>query len=245
MANRQTPPPMMGMRGRRDMPMNVEKPKNMRKVLKRLMQYIGKNKYLFISLVLVMVAITLLNLAAPALQGRAIDAVTLDGNKLSLDFDTFIRMLVLLGATYLFNALFQYLQGIFSAKLSQSTVRNMRRDLFGRIVRLPIRYFDTHQHGDIMSRMTNDVENISNSVSQSIGSLVSGVMTVGGTVAIMLYYSPVLTAISMITVIMTIFTTMFMSKRCLLYTSCIQGCIYFQLRDTIIQIHTDCFCLTL
>lgn len=213
MAHRQTPPPMMGMRGKRGIIMDTEKPKNMRRVLNRLMQYIGKSKYLFISLVLVMIAITLLNLAAPALQGKAIDAITLDGNRLSLDFETFILMLALLGFVYLFNALFQYLQGIFSAKLSQTTVRNMRRDLFKRIVRLPIRYFDTHQHGDIMSRMTNDVENISNTVSQSIGSLISGVMTVCGTVAIMLYYSPALTAVSMITVILTICTTMFMSKR--------------------------------
>lgn len=212
MAQNKQPPVVDFRGGRRGLVMVSEKPKNTGEVLKRLVAYIGKSKYLFITLVLVMMAITVLNLAAPTLQGKAIDAITLADGRLEINFSRFVTMLVLLGATYLLNSLFQFLQGIFSSKLSQTTVRNMRQDLFSRIVKLPIKYLDTHQHGDIMSRMTNDVENISNSVSQSIGSLISGVLTVLGTVAIMLYYSPVLTAISMITVIMTIFATSILSK---------------------------------
>lgn len=121
-------------------------------------------------------------------------------------------ILTLLSAVYIASSLLTYLQGLFSAKLSQQTVRVMRGDLFEKIVHLPIRYLDTHPHGDIMSRMTNDVENISNTISQSIGSLFSGVLTLIGSVAIMLYYSPMLTLISFVTVILSALATLVMSK---------------------------------
>ncbi len=192
--------------------MEREKPKNMRKTLSRLLKYIGASKYIFISLLLVMVFITFLNLAAPTIQGDAIDAITLAAGRAEIDWGRFINMLIWLAVVYAATSLFTYAQGMLSAQLSQSTVRNMRQDLFGRMVKLPIKYFDTHRHGDIMSRMTNDVENISNTISQSIGSLISGGLTVIGTLAIMLLKSPVLTLVSMITLVLTIGATTFMSK---------------------------------
>ena len=192
--------------------MNVEKAKDTKGTLKRLLKYIGANKYLFFSLLFTMIFITLLNLAAPSLQGYAIDSVTITENRLNIDFDSFLKFLALLGVTYVLTSLLTFAQGILSAKLSQTTVRNMRYDLFSKIVRLPIKYLDTHQHGDIMSRMTNDVENISNTISQSIGSLISGGLTVVGTLAIMLWKSPLLTLISMATIFLTLITTSLMSK---------------------------------
>ena len=192
--------------------MNVEKAKDTKGTLKRLLKYIGANKYLFFSLLFTMIFITLLNLAAPSLQGYAIDSVTITENRLNIDFDSFLKFLALLGVTYVLTSLLTFAQGILSAKLSQTTVRNMRYDLFSKIVRLPIKYLDTHQHGDIMSRMTNDVENISNTISQSIGSLISGGLTVVGTLAIMLWKSPLLTLISMATIFLTVITTSLMSK---------------------------------
>lgn len=208
---RQNPPPM-GPRGGRHGPVMKEKPKDAKKTLKRLINYIAENKYLFFLLLADMIAITLLNLAIPSIQGFAIDAVTISENRLQMDFGLFVKMLAFLILLYVVLSLFTYLQGIFSAKLSQTTVRNMRADLFSKIVRLQIRYFDTHQHGDIMSRMTNDVENISNTISQSIGSLISGGLTVIGTVAIMLWYSPFLTVISMVTIVLTLAATAVLSK---------------------------------
>lgn len=192
--------------------MEREKPRNMRKTLSRLLKYIGASKYIFISLLLVMVFITFLNLAAPTIQGDAIDSITLAAGRAELDWNRFINMLIWLAVVYAATSLFTYAQGMLSAQLSQSTVRNMRQDLFGRMVKLPIKYFDTHRHGDIMSRMTNDVENISNTISQSIGSLISGGLTVIGTLAIMLLKSPVLTLVSMVTLVLTIGATTFMSK---------------------------------
>ena len=191
---------------------NAEKPKNARETLGKLLRYIGRSRYLFFGLLAIMLSITLLGLAAPYIQQIAIDCITLDKNKLSVDTDRLIKSLIILGIVYLANSLFSYFQGIFSAKLSQRTVSTMRRDLFGDLVKLPIRYFDTHRHGDIMSRMTNDVENISNTISQSIGSLISGVLTVLGSIIIMLTYSPLLTLISLTTVVLTLLVSGKMTK---------------------------------
>jgi ATP-binding cassette subfamily B protein len=194
------------------MAMVREKPKNAKGTLIRLMKYIGSSRYLFFALLLIMIMVTLLSLAAPALQGFAIDTITLSDSRLHVDFARLEQLLVLLAVVYVASSLLTYLQGLFSAKLSQATVRSMRSDLFAKIVHLPIRYLDTHPHGDIMSRMTNDVENVSNTISQSIGSLFSGVLTLTGTVVIMLYYSPLLTLISFVTVILSVLATTYMSK---------------------------------
>ena len=198
--------------GRQAALINAEKPKNARETLGKLLRYIGRSKYLFFGLMAIMLMITLLGLAAPYIQQIAIDCITLDDKKLSVDTERLVKILIILGVVYLMNSVFSYLQGIFSARLSQKTVSTMRRDLFGDLVKLPIKYFDSHRHGDIMSRMTNDVENISNTVSQSIGSLISGVLTVVGSIIIMLTYSPLLTLISLSTVVLTVFVSTKMTK---------------------------------
>ncbi len=192
--------------------MNAQKPKEMKKTLGKLLKYIGKNKYLFFALITVMLIITLLGLAAPSIQQIAIDCITLTEDKLDIEFSRLSKALIALGAVYVASSLFTYMQGIFSAKLSQYTVKTMRKDLFENLVKLPIKYFDTHRHGDLMSRMTNDVENISTTISQSIGSLISGVLTVIGSLVIMLIYSPILTLISVSTIFLTIIVSGIMTK---------------------------------
>lgn len=192
--------------------MPVEKAKDAKGTIKKLVAYVGSNKYLVITLIVIMLATTLLSLAAPSLQGMAIDKITLDENTLHIDKEGLISTLVILLLTYLVSSALTYIQGITAAKLSQSTVKKMRQDLFSKIEYLPIKYVDTHKHGDIMSRMTNDVENISNTISQSIASLFSGVITLIGCFAIMLYYSPLLTFVSMITIVFTVITTKYMTK---------------------------------
>ena len=172
-----------------------EKPKNIKRTLGKLLGYIGRSKYLFFTLLGVMLIITVLGLLAPMIQQIAIDCITPSEERSGVDTEKLIRTLILLAAVYGGSAIMSYLQGRFSAKLSQITVRTMRRDLFESLVHLPIKYIDDHSHGDLMSRMTNDVENISTTISQSIGSLISGVLTVIGTFVIMLTYSPLLTLI--------------------------------------------------
>ncbi len=198
--------------GRYSARIQMEKPKNAGETLKKLLSYIGRSRHLFFLLLTVMLLITGLNLAAPSIQQNAIDCITFSEERISVDFDKLSKILLLLAAVYAFNSVFTYLQGRISAVLSQRTVQTMRQDLFERLVHLPIGYFDSHRHGDLMSRMTNDVENISTSISQSIGSLISGVLTVCGTFVIMMCYSPLLTLISVSTIILTVLVSGFMTK---------------------------------
>lgn len=243
---KEQPRPPVGMPGGRGrgpgaMMRQKEKPKDAKKILKKLINYISANRYLFYMLILVMVAITMLNLAIPSIQGAAINTIHIESGKVTLDRHRFVALLVLLVCFYILSSFFQYLQGIFSARLSQTTVRDMRRDLFAKIVKLPIKYLDTHQHGDLMSRMTNDVENISNSISQSIGSLISGGLTVVGTLVIMLCYSPALTAVSMITIFLTMLTSGFMSKKMRKFFSRQQklmGSLNGHIEETVTGLHT-------
>ena len=184
----------------------VEKPADAKKTLARLLKYFGKAKRLLVPLLVSVVFVTLAALIAPALQGEAIDLIS------NAKWSKLYKCLVLLGIVYICNVGFTLMQSLLAAKLSQFIVRLMRHDLFKKIDNLSIKYLDTHSNGDIMSRMTNDVENVSNTVSQSLGSLVSGVLTVIGTVGIMFYYCWQLTLITMFTVILTVIVTKQMSK---------------------------------
>jgi ATP-binding cassette subfamily B multidrug efflux pump len=186
-----------------------EKPKDMKKTVCRLFAYLGSAKLLVVGLLLMTVLTTLASLAGPALQGIAIDAIrhkNPDGTY-SFEWERLVFSLTAMGAVYLISSLFTYFSGIWSAKLSQNTVYRMRSDLFTRISYLPIKYTDTHRHGDLMSRMTNDVDNISNAISGSISSLFSGVITLIGSLAMMLYYSPVMTLAAIVVIPLTLIST--------------------------------------
>ena len=150
---------------------------------------------------------TLCGIYAPSLQSRAVDIIA--GERAGVLSHTLLFML----SVYVLYSICGLLQGLLSARLSQNVVKRMREELFGKIVELPIRYLDTHSHGDVMSRMTNDIENISTTVSQSLPSLFSGVLTIAGTVAIMLWYCWQLALLSFATVLLTFLATRILSGR--------------------------------
>lgn len=208
---------------RRGMSMIAEKPKNFKKTFARLLGYIVTNKFMIIALILCVILSALLNLAGPSIQGEALKFLTPtsdDGGKMivfedgsvKVDFAGMAKVLVLLGVIYVLSSLFTYIQGHISAKLSQKTVYRMRGDLFGKIEKLPIKYIDNHPHGDIMSRVTNDIENISNTVSNSITSLISSIITIIGAFSLMLYHSWQMTLISLVTIPLTILVTTKLTK---------------------------------
>ncbi|MDO4298032.1 MAG: ABC transporter ATP-binding protein [Lachnospiraceae bacterium] len=184
----------------------AEHAENVGGTLKRIAVYFGHEKILVIGMLGVVILGTLCGVYAPSLQSRAIDMIagTTDG-KLA-------GTLLLMLAVYLIYSGSQLVQGLFSAHLSQRIVRRMREELFGKMVDLPVKYLDTHSHGDVMSRMTNDIENISTTVSQSLPSLFSGVMTVIGTVAVMFWYCRELALLSCVTVILTVIATKILSR---------------------------------
>ena len=185
----------------------VEYAENVGATLKRIWTYFAKEKAMLIAMLAVVVFGTLCGVYAPSLQSTAIDIIA--GSASGALSKTLILMLIV----YLLYAGSQLLQGLFSARLSQRIVKRMREELFGKIVDLPVKYLDSHSHGDVMSRMTNDIENISTTVSQSLPSLFSGVLTIAGTVSIMLWYCWQLALLSFATVLLTLLATKLLSKQ--------------------------------
>ena len=192
--------------------MNVQKPKNAKKTIGRLLRYIGRNGVLLAGLLCLMLIVTLTDLFGPFFQQKAIDTFTIVNGKLTVDMEQLMLFLAIMLVAYSVSAFLSYFQGVLSAKLSQSTVFTMRNDLFRKISKLPIRYTDTHKHGDIMSRMTNDVENVSNAISQSITSLISCVITLVGAFSMMLFYSWQMTLIALITIPLSITVSTTLAK---------------------------------
>ena len=186
--------------------MTVEKPQNGKKTLKRLMDYFVSEKKMLFLLMLAVVVVVACSVYAPKLQSNAIDAIAIR------QWDKLSPILIVMVIIYIIHSICTYMQSKLSAILSQNIVSRMRKDLFLNIVNLPIRYLDANSHGDIMSRMTNDIENISTTVSQSMSSLFSGILTVIGTVVMMVALCPRLAALSCVTVILTIVATKLLSK---------------------------------
>lgn len=191
-----------------------EKPKDAKKTLVKLMKYIGRSKYLLLLLLFVVIGTTVLNLSTPALQGLAIDDITVDlvNGKADVDFPSLVKHLMMMAAVYIGASLLQLFQGFLSAHISQKTVYAMRKELFRKISYLPISYLDSHAHGDIMSRMTNDVDNISNTISSSIASLFSSVLTLFGALFMLISYDWRMALIAMVTIPLTVFVSSFLSK---------------------------------
>ncbi len=194
-------------RGPGGMAQIVEKPKDVRKTIARLSHYFKRSSRLVIMLIMVVITVTLSSLITPAIQGSAIDSIK-DQN-----WSLLYNLILWLAVSYGVNILFSLFQSLISAGLSQRIVQHLRYDLFKKIDNLSIGYLDTHSNGDVMSRLTNDVDNISNTVFQSLGSLVSGVLTIVGTIAIMFRYCWQLTLITMLSVLLTVFVTKKMSKK--------------------------------
>lgn len=185
----------------------VQYAQNSSAALKRIVDYFAKEKIMVCSMLFVVMIGTLCGVYAPSLQSYAIDIIAQNKN------GNLNATLVLMLVIYLLYSGGQLLQGLISANLSQRIVKQMREELFDKLMDLPIRYLDTHSHGDVMSRMTNDIENISTTISQSLPSLFSGVLTMIGTVSIMLWYCWQLALLSFATVILTVCATKFLSKR--------------------------------
>lgn len=209
--NNQQPPRMGGGRGPRGL-MMMEKPKHGKETLKRLLKYIGAGRYVFASLLFIAFLTAVLNLVGPYLQGEAMGILTITPDNTYVKWDLLLLIIYGMIGTYALLSVFTYVQSILSARLSQTVVRTMRNDLFGHIVKLPVKYTDTHPHGDIMSRMTNDVDKISNTISSSIASLVSGIITIVGVISIMVILNWFLAIISMTVIPITLFVVSKLSK---------------------------------
>lgn len=186
--------------------LTVEKAKDKKGTLKRLIAYFAAEKAMIIGLLAAVIVVVICSVYAPKLQSNAIDIIA------SGRFKELTPILITMVVVYIIHSICTFLQTKISAVLSQNIVKKMREHLFRHIVNLPVRYLDSNSHGDIMSRMTNDIENISTTVSQSLSSMFSGVLTIIGTVIMMTVLCPQLALLSCVTVILTVIATKFLSK---------------------------------
>jgi ATP-binding cassette, subfamily B, multidrug efflux pump len=176
----------------------VIKPKNFKGTLKRLWQYFGRERKVLSFIFVFIVIDSAVTLLAPYMIGKAVDAMSLHGSK--VDFGILEWMIFILIGAYLADALLTFLQGWLMAGVSQRIVKSLRNHLFQKLQKLPVAFFDTRTHGELMSRLSNDIDNVSNTISQSTTQLMSGAIVILGAFIMMLILSPILTLASLCTV---------------------------------------------
>ena len=190
------------------MPMKVEKPDNPILILKRLWRYVSRYKYKLLLIFFMVIISSSFNLAGPYLIGIAIDRYIIN-----LDFAGLTRISVFMGAIYAAASLSTWFQNFTMVKTAQETVFNIRKDLFEKIQKLPVSFFDKSSSGDIMSRLTNDVDNISSALGNSITQIFSSLITVTGTIVMMIILSPELTLISLSIIPLLFLFTKYIAKK--------------------------------
>lgn len=129
------------------------------------------------------------------------------------DFNYIGMIVLILIGMYLISSLFSLIMGLVMSGVAQNTVRDLRREVDGKLSRLPLKYFDMHPHGDILSRVTNDIDTVSGTLQQSLTQIITSVITIIGYIIMMLTISPVLTLIVLVTMPLYVLTTMFIAKK--------------------------------
>ncbi len=170
-----------------------QKPKDLRGTLAKLMRYLGRYKA-----ALCLVAVLLVISSACTVGGSYLIKPLINDYILPGDFPGLAKMLTVMGCVYLVGAVCSFGYARIMVHVSQNTVARIRRDLFDKMQSLPLKYFDTHTHGELMSRYTNDIETVSEALNNSFGSLISCTLNFLGTIAMMIVLSPLLTGITFI-----------------------------------------------
>lgn len=191
--------------------MPIVKPKNSMEALKRLWGYLREQRWSLFFVFFLVLASSGFALMGPLLIGKAIDSMGITTGQ--VQFPLLAKIVVGLIGVYILGALASWLQTYLMASLSQKTVKNMRKDIFDKVQTLPLRFFDEKPRGDLMSRLTNDVENINNTLSQATTQIFSSLITVIGAIGMMLMLSPSLTLVSLIVVPLGLFITKKIAER--------------------------------
>ena len=190
---------MMGGRGMH----SGEKPKDLKKSLGKLMRYIGSYK---VSIVLVMIfaaCSTVFNVAGPKVLGKATTVLT-QGlmNKIQglggIDFTKISKILFFVLALYLGSAIFSFIQGWIMTAVTQKVCYRMRKEISEKINRMPVKYFESRTYGEVLSRITNDVDTLGQGLNQSITTIITAVATLVGVLIMMLSISPLMTIIALV-----------------------------------------------
>ena len=187
-----------------------EKPKNFSKSMKQIVRYSGNYKYAFVVVILFAISGTVFQVIGPKVMGRATTVLAeglmykIKGTG-NIDFTTIGKILVLTASLYALSAVLTFVQGWIMTGITQKIVYNLRRDISEKINRMPMKYFESHQYGDVLSRITNDVDTLGTGINQSVTTIITSVATVIGVLVMMLTISPLMTLISFVTIPVSIF----------------------------------------
>lgn len=208
-----------GMGGRHGMNMSGEKAKDLKGTLSRLVEYLSPYRIHFMVVFLFAIVSSIFGIVGPKLLGKATTKVfegvmgQMTGSTAGFDFD-YIGMIILsLVALYGLSALFSYLQGFLMAGVSQKVSYNMRRNISLKINKMPLKYFDQTSHGEVLSRITNDVDTVSQTLSQSLSQIITSATTVVGVLIMMFTISWMMTLVSLLIIPMSMMVVMFIVKR--------------------------------
>jgi len=180
-----------------------EKAKDFKGTMKKLMWYLSEFKAAIFFVMVFAVGSTVFNIVGPKILGKATTElfnglVSKVSGGAGIDFDKIGRILVLLLGLYVCSALFSFIQGYIMTGVSQKMTYRMRREISEKIQRLPMNYFDKISHGEILSRITNDVDTLSQSLNQSATQMITSVATIIGVLVMMLSISPLMTLIALL-----------------------------------------------
>ncbi|WP_342573366.1 ABC transporter ATP-binding protein [Solibacillus sp. FSL K6-1781] len=185
-----------------------ERAQNWTYTLKRIFDFVAEQKMLLFIVLLLVVLSSAFALVGPFIIGRLIDQF-IDGSSLS----QLSYWLYGLAVIYLLYSLASYFQNYWMVSIAQQTVFRIRTQLYGHFFKLPLRFFDKRKHGELMSRATNDIETISSTLNSAFIQVVSSILTLTGTVAVMLWLSPLLTLITMLIVPLMFYGMRWITKR--------------------------------
>ncbi len=190
-------------------PMSKKSSRSRKKTLRRILKYASPYRRSLIFAMIFAVLYVVLTLTAPVLIGKAIDNAISEGN---VDFAAISQLLLMTGVTVLACAVFQWLMNLFINSVSYFTIRDIRSDIFAKFNSVPLKYIDGHPHGDLISRIINDTENIGDGLLQGITQLFSGAVMIICTLAFMIMLNFVIAIVVVIITPLSMFVAAFITR---------------------------------
>ena len=197
------------------------KPKNVKKTVGRLLSYISQDKWKLMVVAFCVIGGTIANLAGSYMLRPIINGLTSENGSTAFLLKGILAMM----GVYLIGILAQYLQQRIMITISQGAICKLRNDLFGKLQKLPVKYYDTHNNGDMMSRFTNDVDAVGEMLNNTVVQLISGTISIIGTFALMLYTNVWLTLITIVMIPVMLKAVQFVGKKSRRYYSAQQATI--------------------
>lgn len=194
-----------------------EKPKNFKGAISKLIRYLGRYWIAIVAVMIFAAISTVFSVAGPKVMARATNALVDGlGKKIAgtgaIDFSYIAKVLLFTLALYLCSAVFSFIQGMIMTGITQKTCYRMRQDISKKINRMPMKYFESRTYGEVLSRITNDVDTLGQSLNQSITMIITSVATLIGTLAMMISISGIMTVISLVILPISVLLISFVAK---------------------------------